>query len=125
VVTIDVGQAGANGTTSFSDCPHRDAIAADGGQAPVAKQSGKRKQAKFRWACNKRLRNALSTLAHSTRLCNPWPLTATPAPASAATTTVSRYAHSAAPGAASSGAAGNTEHGTPSDTPACNIIYWS
>ncbi|MBV9197811.1 MAG: IS110 family transposase [Solirubrobacterales bacterium] len=52
--------------------PHRDAIAADGGQAPVAKESGKRKQAKFRWACNKRLRNALSTLAHSSRQWNPW-----------------------------------------------------
>jgi transposase len=52
--------------------PHRDAIAADGGQAPVAKESGKRKHAKFRWACNKRLRNALSTLAQSSRLWNPW-----------------------------------------------------
>jgi hypothetical protein len=51
---------------------HRDAIAADGGQAPVAKEPGKRKHAKFRWACNKRLRNALSTLAHSSRLWNPW-----------------------------------------------------
>ncbi|MGN6171296.1 MAG: transposase, partial [Solirubrobacteraceae bacterium] len=44
---------------------HPDAIAADGGQAPVAKESGKRKHANFRWACNKRLRNALFTLAHS------------------------------------------------------------
>ena len=60
----------------IGDCrgryPHRDAIAADGGQAPVAKESGKRKHATFRWACNKRLRNALSTLAHSTRIWNPW-----------------------------------------------------
>jgi transposase len=60
----------------IGDCraryPHRDAIAADGGQAPVAKESGKRKHAKFRWACNKRLRNALSTLAHSTRMWNSW-----------------------------------------------------
>lgn len=52
--------------------PHRDAIPADGGQAPVAKESGKRKQAQSRWACNKRLRNAISTLAHSTRVWNPW-----------------------------------------------------
>ena len=62
--------------SEIGDCraryPHRDAIAADGGQAPVAKESGKRKHAKFRWACNKRLRNALSTLAHSTRMWNPW-----------------------------------------------------
>jgi transposase len=60
----------------IGDCraryPHRDAIAADGGQAPVAKESGKRKHATFRWACNKRLRNALSTVAHSTRIWNPW-----------------------------------------------------
>jgi transposase len=62
--------------SEIGDCrpryPHRDAIAADGGQAPVAKESGKRKQATFRWACNKRLRNALATLAHSTRIWNPW-----------------------------------------------------
>jgi transposase len=52
--------------------PHRDAIAADAGQAPVAVESGKRKHARFRWACNKRLRNALGTLAHNTRRWNPW-----------------------------------------------------
>jgi transposase len=60
----------------IGDCraryPHRDAIAADGGQAPVAKESGKRKHAQFRWACNKRLRNALGILAQATRLWNPW-----------------------------------------------------
>jgi transposase len=60
----------------IGDCrrryPHRDAIAADAGQAPVAVESGKRKHAKFRWACNKRLRNALSTLAHNTRRWNHW-----------------------------------------------------
>jgi transposase len=52
--------------------PHRDAIAADGGQAPVAVESGKRKNARFRWACNKRLRNALGILAQATRLWHPW-----------------------------------------------------
>jgi hypothetical protein len=60
----------------IGDCraryPHRDAIAADSGQAPVAVESGKRKTAKFRWACNKRLRNALAVLAHSTKMWNPW-----------------------------------------------------
>jgi len=58
----------------IGDCraryPHRDAIAADGGRVPVAVESGKRKHAKFRWACNKRLRNALATLAHSARQSN-------------------------------------------------------
>jgi len=44
--------------------PHRDAIAADAGQAPVAVESGKRRNATFRWACNKRLRKrALHTRA--------------------------------------------------------------
>jgi hypothetical protein len=52
--------------------PHRDAIAADGGQAPVAVESGKRKNAKFRWACNKRLRDALAVLAHNSQRWNPW-----------------------------------------------------
>jgi transposase len=60
----------------IGDCraryPHRDAIAADAGQAPVAVESGKRKNAKFRWACNKRLRSALGTLALVTRRWNPW-----------------------------------------------------
>ena len=52
--------------------PHRDAIAADSGQAPVAVESGKRKNATFRWACNKRLRKALAVLAQSTKMWNPW-----------------------------------------------------
>ncbi len=52
--------------------PHRDAIAAQAGHAPVAVESGKRKHAKFRRACNHRLRNALQTLAHTTARRNPW-----------------------------------------------------
>jgi Transposase IS116/IS110/IS902 family len=51
---------------------HRDAIAADAGQAPVAVESGKRKNAKFRWACNKRLRNAFGVLAQSSTRSNAW-----------------------------------------------------
>jgi transposase len=60
----------------IGDCraryPHRDAIASDAGQAPVAVESGKYRNATFRWACNKRLRGALRTLAHNTRQWNPW-----------------------------------------------------
>ncbi|MEO8689740.1 MAG: IS110 family transposase [Solirubrobacteraceae bacterium] len=52
--------------------PHRDSLAADGGQAPVAIESGKRKSAAFRWACDKRLRNHLAVLADSSRHHNPW-----------------------------------------------------
>jgi Transposase IS116/IS110/IS902 family len=51
---------------------HRDAIAADAGQAPVAVESGKRKNAKFRWACNKRLRKAFGVLARASTRSNAW-----------------------------------------------------
>jgi len=46
-----------------------DAIA---GQAPVAVESGKKKVATFRRACNKTLRSAVSVLADSSRKHNPW-----------------------------------------------------
>jgi transposase len=49
-----------------------DALAADAGMAPVAIESGKRRTAVFRWACDKRLRNHLATLADSTRHWHPW-----------------------------------------------------
>jgi len=45
----------------IGDCreryPSRDALAADAGHAAVAKESGKRKTANFRWGCNKRKRS--------------------------------------------------------------------
>ncbi|MGO9909378.1 MAG: IS110 family transposase [Solirubrobacteraceae bacterium] len=60
----------------IGDCraryPTRDALAGDAGQAAVALESGKRKIACFRWACNKRLRDAFDTLADSSRHHNPW-----------------------------------------------------
>ena len=52
--------------------PTADSLAADAGQAPVAKQSGKRRHATFRWACDKRLRNHIGVLADSTRHWHPW-----------------------------------------------------
>ena len=48
------------------------ALAADGGQSPVAVESGRRKVASFRRACDKRLRGAIATLADSTRHWHPW-----------------------------------------------------
>jgi len=48
------------------------ALAADSGQCPVAIESGKSKRARFRWACDHRLRNAICTLADSSRHHNPW-----------------------------------------------------
>lgn len=50
----------------------RDVLAADAGQAAVARESGKRKAACFRWGCNKRLRQAFHTLADSTPQWHPW-----------------------------------------------------
>ncbi|MGO9902323.1 MAG: transposase [Solirubrobacteraceae bacterium] len=48
------------------------ALCADGGQSPVAVESGKSKRARFRSACDHRLRNATGTLADSSRHHNPW-----------------------------------------------------
>lgn len=47
-------------------------LEARAGQSPVAIESGKRKVASFRWACNKTLRDAVSVLADSSRKHNPW-----------------------------------------------------
>jgi transposase len=52
--------------------PTRESLAADAGMAPVARESGKRKVAVFRWACDKRLRDAVACLANSTRHTHPW-----------------------------------------------------
>lgn len=49
-----------------------DHLAAEGGVAPVTRESGKHRAVSFRWACNKRLRHALTTLADTTRHTNPW-----------------------------------------------------
>ena len=61
--------------SEIGDCraryPSGDALAGDAGQAAVAIESGKRKVACYRWACNKRLRNAVCTLADSTRHWHP------------------------------------------------------
>jgi transposase len=52
--------------------PTAQTLCADAGQAPVAIESGKRRNATFRWACDKRLRNHVSVLADSTRHWHPW-----------------------------------------------------
>src|SRR5215208_4933222 len=52
--------------------PSSASLEAIAGQAPVAVQSGKKKVACFRWACNKHLRAAVSVLADSSRHHNPW-----------------------------------------------------
>ena len=47
-------------------------LEARAGHCPVAIESGKKKVASFRWACNKTLRDAVSVLADSSRKHNPW-----------------------------------------------------
>lgn len=48
------------------------AVAALAGIAPVTKKSGKHHAVGFRWACNKRLRNAITTFADNSRHASPW-----------------------------------------------------
>ncbi len=48
------------------------ALAADAGVCPVAIESGRQRAAGFRWAADKRLRQALTTLADASRHHNPW-----------------------------------------------------
>ena len=62
--------------SEIGDCreryPSNRTLAADGGQAAVAVESGRSTRARFRWACDHRLRNAIATLADSSRHHNPW-----------------------------------------------------
>jgi transposase len=68
--------AAATMLAEIGDCrdryPTNATLAADGGQAPVAVESGRSKRARFRWACDHRLRAAIGTLADSSRHHNPW-----------------------------------------------------
>ncbi|HSD59292.1 MAG TPA: IS110 family transposase [Burkholderiales bacterium] len=47
-------------------------LAAEAGVAPLTYQSGKAKAVTFRWACNHRLRAALTCLADNSRHASPW-----------------------------------------------------
>ena len=49
-------------------------LAAQAGVAPVTYQSGKSRSVTFRWACNHRLRSALTCMADNSRHANPWAL---------------------------------------------------
>jgi len=49
-----------------------DAVAALAGVTPVTKASGKQHAVHFRWACNKRFRQALTTFADNSRHTSPW-----------------------------------------------------
>jgi transposase len=49
-----------------------DHLAAEAGVAPVTRASGKHRAVGFRWACNHRLRRALTTFADNSRHQSPW-----------------------------------------------------
>jgi transposase len=49
-----------------------DAVAALAGMTPVTKASGKYRAVHFRWACNKRFRQAMTTFADNSRHASPW-----------------------------------------------------
>jgi len=52
--------------------PSNEALAMEAGVAPVTKQSGKSRAVIFRWACNKRLRAALTCFADNSRHACTW-----------------------------------------------------
>lgn len=49
-----------------------DRLAAEAGTVPVTYQSGKTRSVTFRWACNHRLRQAITCLADNSRHANDW-----------------------------------------------------
>ncbi len=52
--------------------PSADQLAAEAGAVPVTYQSGKTRSVVFRWACNHRLRQAITCLADNSRHANAW-----------------------------------------------------
>jgi transposase len=49
-----------------------DQLAAEAGVTPITRQSGKHRSVVFRWACNKRLRNAITGFADNSRHASQW-----------------------------------------------------
>ena len=60
----------------WGDCreayDNSESVAALAGVSPVTKTSGKYRSVGFRWACNKRFRNAMTTFADNSRHASPW-----------------------------------------------------
>ncbi|MGQ0482221.1 MAG: IS110 family transposase [Pseudonocardia sp.] len=69
---INAAQVLAEWGDSRQAYDHPDAVAALAGMTPVTTQSGKHRAVHFRWACNKRLRVAISTFADNSRHSSPW-----------------------------------------------------
>ena len=60
----------------LGDVPERfvsaEQLAAEAGVVPVTYESGKSRAVTFRWACNRRLRRAITCLADNSRHASPW-----------------------------------------------------
>jgi Transposase IS116/IS110/IS902 family len=60
----------------WGDCrqayPQADSLAMLGGLCPVTHASGRHRDVSFPWACNKRLRQAMTTFANNSRRASPW-----------------------------------------------------
>jgi len=52
--------------------PSAEQLAAEAGVVPVTLESGKHRGVSFRWACNKRLRRAVTIFADNSRRASPW-----------------------------------------------------
>ena len=85
-----------------------DQLAAEAGVSPVTHASGKSRGVVFRWACNHRLRAAVTCWADNSRHASPWAADVYRRARHAAATIRTRSASSRAPGSASSGAPGRT-----------------
>jgi transposase len=70
--TINAAQILAEWGDAREVFDHPDTIAALAGITPVTKASGKQRGVSFRWACNKRLRQAITTFAANSRFSSPW-----------------------------------------------------
>ncbi|WP_433263303.1 IS110 family transposase [Actinosynnema sp. CS-041913] len=70
--TVNAAQVLAEWGDARAAYTHPDAVAALAGITPVTKESGRQRGVSFRWACNKRLRQALTTFADNSRRASPW-----------------------------------------------------
>jgi transposase len=70
--TVNAAQILAEWGDTRAAFDHPDAVAALAGITPVTKASGKQRGVSFRWACNKRLRQAITTFAANSRFESPW-----------------------------------------------------
>jgi transposase len=70
--TVNAAQMLAEWGDAREAFDHPDAVAALAGVTPVTKASGRQRGVSFRWACNKRLRQAITTFADNSRHASPW-----------------------------------------------------